>query len=164
MSDWYHYAILELIKIENFPHTTFDFSRALGITKSEANIAVERMLRIGLLRIDSNDRYYESNSGFATNISGNLTSIGAKQLQKQILEQSAEALMNVSIELRNHTSMTMAIDPKLMPEAIERIKKFRRELSEFLETNGAPTEVYQMSLSLFPVTQLTDELKSGVLQ
>lgn len=161
MSDWYHYAILELIKIKDFPHTNNDFARALGITKSEANIAVERLLRIGLLEKDDNDRFYEVNNGFATNISGNLTSIGSKKLQQQILEQSMEALRSLPIEFRNHTSMTMAIDHKLLPEAIERIKKFRRELSDFLETAGVPTEVYQLSLSLFPVTQISNNIKTG---
>jgi uncharacterized protein (TIGR02147 family) len=161
MSDWYHYAILELIKVKEFPHSTSDFSRALGITKSEANIAVERMLRIGLLEIKENGSFEEINNGFATNISGNLTSAGSKKLQKQILEQSVEALMTLPIEVRNHTSMTMAIDPRLIPEAIERIKKFRRELSEFLETSASPTEVYQMSLSLFPVTQISNNLEKG---
>lgn len=161
MSDWYHYAILELIKIKNFPHATNDFARALGITKSEANIAIERLLRMGLLEKDENDRFFEINNGFATNISGNLTSIGSKKLQQKILEQSIDALMSLPIEVRNHTSMTMAIDPKLLPEAIERIKKFRRELSEFLETAGTPTEVYQLSLSLFPVTQISNNLQTG---
>lgn len=160
MSDWYHYAILELIKIEGFPHTTQDFARALGITKSEANIAVERMFRVGLLE-DTHGRLKEINGGFATNISGTLTSAGSKKLQKQILEQSIEALMTLPIDVRNHTSMTMAIDPKLLPEAIERIKKFRRELSEFLETQGTPSEVYQMSLSLFPITQIADRIQPG---
>jgi uncharacterized protein (TIGR02147 family) len=155
MSDWYHYAILELIKIKNFPHTANDFSRTLGITKSEANIAIERLFRIGLLEKDDDGLLQEINKGFATNISGNLTSAGSKKLQKQILEQSVEALMTLPIEVRNHTSMTMAIDPKLLPEAIEKIKKFRRELSEFLEMSGTPTEVYQFSLSLFPITQIS---------
>lgn len=157
MSDWYHYAILELIKIKDFPHRTNDFARALGITKSEANIAVERLLRIGLLETNEDNTFQEINKGFATNISGNLTSIGSKKLQKQILEQSVEALMALPIEVRNHTSMTMAIDPRLLPEAIEKIKNFRRELSVFLETSGTPTEVYQMSLSLFPITQINSK-------
>jgi uncharacterized protein (TIGR02147 family) len=150
ISDWYH-----------FSHTTANFARALGITKSEANIAVERLLRIGILEKNEEDRFIELNAGFATNISGNLTSMGSKKLQKQILEQSIEALVNLPIEVRNHTSMTMAVDPKLLPEAIERIKKFRRELTEFLETSGEATEVYQMSLSLFPITQIEKNKHAG---
>ena len=156
ISDWYHFAILELIKIKDFPHTTADFSRALGISRSEANIALERLLRVGIIEQTKEGHYSEMNGGFATNISENLTSIGSRKLQKQILEQSIEALMNVSIEQRNHTSMTMAIDPKLIPEAISRIKKFRRELTEFLEASGDAKEVYQLSLSLFPITQLSN--------
>jgi uncharacterized protein (TIGR02147 family) len=155
ISDWTHYAILELIKIKNFPHTAHHIAKALGITKSESNIAIERLQRIGLLECNDEGKFFEINNGFATNISGNLTSAGSKKLQKQILEQSIQALMTLPIEERNHTSMTMAIDPKLLPEAILRIRKFRRELSEFLETEGNPSEVYQFSLSLFPITHIS---------
>jgi uncharacterized protein (TIGR02147 family) len=161
ISDWYHYGILELIKIKKFSHTPSNFSRALGITKSEVNIAIERLMRLGQLKKNEDGLYVEINDGFATNISGNLTSIGSKKLQQQILEQSIEALMTIPIELRNHTSMTMAIDHKLLPEAIECIKKFRRELTEFLEKSGELTEVYQLSVSLFPVTQISKMLEQG---
>ncbi len=161
ISDWYHYAILELIKIKNFPHSPSNFSKALGITRSEANIAVERLIRIGILETNAEGKLHEVSAGFTTNISGNLTSLGSKKLQKQILEQSIEALMTLPTEVRNHTSMTMAINPKHMPEAIEMIRKFRRELTDFLEAQGESSEVYQMSISLFPITQIKDNFNSG---
>lgn len=155
ISDWYHYAILELIKVKEFKSNNAWISRVLGITKSEVNIAVERLLRMGLLETTSSGDLRDTSTGFSTNISGSLTSQGSKQLQKQILEQSIEALTNLPIEVRNHTSMTMAIDPKHLPEAIKRIASFRRELCEYLESQGDPTEIYQLSLSLFPITHIT---------
>ncbi|MNL23447.1 hypothetical protein D3C87_1448360 [compost metagenome] len=50
--------------------------------------------------------------------------------------------------------MTMACDPADLPEAVKRIAAFRRELCEFLERNKKPKEVYQLSISLFPQTQI----------
>lgn len=154
ISDWYHYAILELIKIDDFNREIGKIAKALTITKSEANIAIERLERLGLIETKK-EKINDTSNGFSTNISGNLTSQASKQLQKQILQQSIEALQHVPIELRNHTSMTMAIDPDLMPEAIERIKKFRRELNTFLESKSKPKEVYQLSISLFPISQVS---------
>lgn len=159
ISDWYHYAILELIKVRSFQNDNTWIAKALGITKSQANIALERLQRLGLLEINDSGEIEVSSIGFNTNISGNLTSTGARQLQGQILEQSLHALENFSIEKRSHTSMTMAINPSLIPEAKNRIAKFRRELCEFLESQGPQTEVYQMSLSLFPITSLEGEIQ-----
>jgi uncharacterized protein (TIGR02147 family) len=155
ISDWYHYAIIELVKIEGFKSEASWIARALGITKTEASIAIERLLRLSLLEKTETGELVDTSEGYSTNINSDLTSVGAKQFQKQILEQSIEALMTVPIEKRNHTSMTMAINPELLPEAKQRITKFRRELCAFLESKGPKVEIYQMSLSLFPITKLS---------
>ncbi len=154
ISDWYHYAILELIKVKDFKSDNSWIAKALDISKSEANIAIERLLRLGLIERAEDGTLSDTSSGFSTNINGNMTSAGSRQLQEQILQQSIQALRTVPVTARNHTSMTMAIDPVHLPEAIKRITKFRRELCEYLESQGAPQEIYQLSVSLFPITKI----------
>jgi hypothetical protein len=46
----------------------------------------------------------------------------------------------------------MAIDPSHMDYAIDRIKDFRRQLTAELEAKGAPQEVYNLTIQLYPVT------------
>jgi uncharacterized protein (TIGR02147 family) len=161
ISDWYHYAIIELLKVKGMQSNSNWISRSLSITRSVANIAIDRLVRLKLIEWKDKNQLVDTSSGFSTNISENLTSNGSKQLQKQILEQSIDALMNVPLELRNHTSMTMAINPKHLPEAIVRLTKFRRELCEYLESQGDPLEVYQLSLSIFPITNISNISKQG---
>jgi uncharacterized membrane protein (DUF106 family) len=48
--------------------------------------------------------------------------------------------------------MTMSIDVKKLPEARKIIKKFRREMSQFLES-GNQTRVYQLGIQLFPISK-----------
>jgi uncharacterized protein (TIGR02147 family) len=152
ISDWYHYAILELTKIQGFTSSLPWIARNLGITRTEANAAVERLMRLGLLG-ERGGEWVDISEGYTTNLEPGLTNSAARYLQKQILEQSLLALATVPRELRDHTSMTMAIDPRDLPEAIERIKKFRRELCVFLERRPHRKEIYQLSISLFPVTE-----------
>ena len=159
ISDWYHYAIIELIKIHTFKSEVSWIARALGISKTEASVAIERLLRLSLLERTASGELRDTSEGYSTNITTNLSHSGAKQLQKQILEQSTHALMNIAIEKRNHSSMTMAINPELLPEAKLRISKFRRELCEFLESKTPKTEIYQMSISLFPITDISNQTK-----
>lgn len=156
ISDWYHFAILELIKIRSFNHSAENISKALGISLAESRSAVDRLLNLEIITRDKQGQLIENNEGFATSISENLTSYAAKQYQRQILQQSIDALMTIPLDQRNHTSITMAIDPKHLPLAIKKITKFRRELSELMEKKNSPTEVYQLSISLFPVSNLGD--------
>lgn len=157
ISDWYHYAILELIRVKNFEPSIAWVAKSLGITKSEANIAVERLQRVGLLEITDRGKWLDKTaSGKATNIQGDLTSVASRKLQKQILEMSLRALEEMpSTELRSHTSLTLAIAPEDLPLAKEKIKTFRRELAELLESNKNPSEVYHVNVSLYPVTSIS---------
>lgn len=153
ISDWYHYAILELMKIKDFQSDVTWIGKALGITKSEASAALERLQRLNLIT-QRNGKWEDTSAGFSTNIEGNLTSVASRALQKQVLEHAIAALDEVPVDMRNHTSMTMAIDPKYLPEAIETIKKFRRQLCNYLESHGKPKEVFELSIALFPVTKV----------
>lgn len=168
MSDWYHYAILELMKVRHFKSDAAWIAKTLGVSKNEINAAVERLTRLGLIEIDAKGKWRDTSDGFSTNISTTLgkplTTASAKKLQTQILTQSIRALNEVPFEARNHTSMTMAIHPKHLPEAVEMIRKFRRKLCQTLETQTPATEVYQLSIALFPITQITAKSKNSGVQ
>jgi hypothetical protein len=47
----------------------------------------------------------------------------------------------------------MAIDVSRLPEAKARIRDFRRELCAFLQDGRPRQRVYELSLSLFPVSR-----------
>lgn len=94
ISDWYHYAILELMKTEGFVADHSWIAQALGITRPEANAAVERLERLNLIRCYP-DRWEEISTGYTTNIGPAKTSGAARKLQRQILEKSIEALENL---------------------------------------------------------------------
>jgi hypothetical protein len=155
ISNWYNYAILELIKIDSFNGDPAWIAKSLGITKTEVNIAIENLQTIGLLEIAPNGEWIDKSAdGFATNIHGQTTTVAAKHLQKQILELSIKALMELPTQVRNHTSMTMAIDPDDLPEAIEKIAKFRRELCSYFEKNKKTKQVYNLHIGLYPITKV----------
>ena len=154
IADWYHYAILELTLVDEFDSSASWIAKKLGIKKIEAQAALERLERLEMLRKTEEGRY-ENTSGSNTTVGNEFTAVAFRKLQKQILLQALEALENTSIDLRDQSSMTMSINPELIPAAKDRIKKFRRELCTFLQDNNQPKkQVYQLSVSLFPVTDL----------
>ncbi len=161
ISDWYHYAILELMAVKEFRADFNWIAAALGITAQEARAAVERLQRLMLIEKTKDGKWRDTSGGRTTNIDGALTSSASRKLQKQILQQALAALENVDSEKRNHTSMTMAVDTRRLPEAVELTRKYRRDMSELLETAGKQTEVYQLSIALFPITDLKNNLPGG---
>lgn len=152
IADWYHYAILELTQTSHFVPQARWVARRLGITVSEVNIAVERLKRLEMLRIDEAGRWIDE-SGAMTSIHNDYTNVALRKLQKQILEGALAAIDETSIDRRDQTAMTMAISTDLLPEAKRRIARFRRELCAFLKDASTRDEVYQLSLSLYPVTR-----------
>ena len=155
ISDWYHYAILEMIRIKEFKPSIRSVAKALNISPTETQIAIERLKRVGLLEITDQGKWIDTSAnGLATNISGELTSDASKKLQRQILEKAIYALENVPIHARNNTSMSFALNPEDLPAAKERIKQFRRELCAFFEKNTNPKQVYQLGIALYPVSHL----------
>ncbi len=149
ISDWYHHAILELTKTKSFKNDPKWIARKLDISSNQARIAVERLIQVGLL-----SRQGKILSSQNSTLHHDLKAAAFRQLQEQILELSAKALREIPIEQRDQSSMTMAIDPRLLPKARELIKKFRRQLCKLLQEGSSVDEVYQLSVSLFPLTRL----------
>ncbi len=148
ISDWYHYAILELTFVKDVKNDLRWIAKTIGITAAEANIAIDRLKRLGLLKEDNKKLVKTEN--FITNFKDGVTSKALKDLQRSILTMALDAIDNTPQEEKDITSMTFAIDEKKIPEAREKIKKFRREMSQFLES-GTQTRVYHLGIQLYPI-------------
>jgi len=159
ISDWYHFAMLELVHVKGFKPEPKWIARTLGITVTEVHAAIERLQRLDFLEISPSGKWKILDSGKTTTIGHELTSVALRKMQRQILEKAMESLENISPDLRDQSSMTMAIDTSRIGEAKKRILKFRRQLSEFLESSEKRDQVYQISISLFPLSQINREKK-----
>ncbi|MBK9322839.1 MAG: TIGR02147 family protein [Bdellovibrionaceae bacterium] len=52
IGNWYHAGILELSKVQNFQSEPRWIAKALGISPKEARQACDRLVRLGILRLD----------------------------------------------------------------------------------------------------------------
>lgn len=153
IAEWYHFAILELIRIEGFKPDQRWIAKKLGISHQEVNLAVERLTRVGLLHISKDQKTWTESAGERlTVITPQESSRAQRILQRQILEKAIDALEYVPVDRRDQTAMTMAIDMRRLPEAKERIKKFRRSIAKYLSRSSSRHEVYNLSISLYPIS------------
>jgi uncharacterized protein (TIGR02147 family) len=155
ISDWYHFAILELAALDNFEPNVRWIAKALGITTAEAQAAVERLIRLDYLLVTPKGTW-KVRDGFTTTLGTEETGAALQQMQKQVLEMAIKALETVPVNRRDQSTMTMAIDSSRLPAAKDKVKKFRRELCAFLEGGKTKDNVYQLSISLYPLTQFDD--------
>lgn len=153
ISDWQHYAILELMRIDGFEADVRWIARRLGLANTEVRVAIERLERIGILEVTPQGKWIDHSEGRSTTIGNEFTSAAFRNMQRQVLEKALVALEEVDFEKRDQTSMTIAIDTRLIPQARDRIKKFRRELSVFLSRGERRDAVYNLGISLYPLTR-----------
>jgi uncharacterized protein (TIGR02147 family) len=154
ISDWYHYAILELTYIDGFKSDAGWIAKKLGITKSEVNIATERLFRLGLLNKTEDGQWFDaSEHGELSHISPGLSSIAARKYQIELLELSKRAVQEIDIQRRNHTSAVFCFDPDDIEEAIEAIAVFRRKFAQEFQPRAKGKTVYQLQISFFPLTK-----------
>jgi len=57
ISEWYPFAILELVRLQEFTPDTRWIARVLGIAPDEVNVALHRLLRMGLLEMSERGRW-----------------------------------------------------------------------------------------------------------
>lgn len=150
LTHWYHYAILELTLIKGFKSDVEWISKKLDVPKVEIGYAIERMLRAELLA-KKNGKLVKTQK-FLSNFKGNQTSAAHKEYQRQLIQKALIAIDECPQEDKDITSITMPTNKEKLKEAKEKIKKFRRELSAFLEDCEGDS-VYQFTLQLFPITK-----------
>ena len=156
IADVHHYWILSLLDVPNAKFEARWISKQLSITQMQAQIAMERLLRLKLVE-RVNGKWKQSQNHLKVE---NTISTGAtRKHHKQILTKALNSLENDPIEVRDFSAMTMAIDPKHIPYATERIRKFRRSLMEELESKGSPKAVYNLAVQIFPVSIIQKKSK-----
>lgn len=154
VGDWLHYAILELTQVRNFQSNPTWISKRLGVTIFEVEQALQRLLQLELLEIDAHGKINRTNIHLTANYA--CPNAALRRLAKQFLERAIESLEEQEQDERDITNITMAIDPKLLPQAKLMIADFRRKLCKYLE-QGQRTEVYTFAPSLFRISKLKQE-------
>jgi uncharacterized protein (TIGR02147 family) len=153
ISDWHHYALLELTRLDGFQPDTRWIARVLGISPDDVNVALVRLLRLGLLEMAGHDHWVDR-SGHCTASLADFTQVSIQRLSEQARGLLVAALRSAPAGCCDYSSTTLAVHTARLPAVIDRIARFRRELIALLDQNETPDDVYQLEISLFPLTTL----------
>lgn len=165
VTEWEHYAILELTHVRGFKPDIGWIARVLDITTDAATLAVNRLLYLGMLSM-ADERTWIDHSGdviaHAAPESPHAFHAAALHALAQRLTalapprgahgESAHDTHGGALP-QDHSSTTLAVSVKRLPEVIERLHALRSELVLLLESDEARDEVYRLDTHLFPVTR-----------
>lgn len=152
MSDWEHSAVLECLRIEHCDSTS-TIAAKLELEVKVVQDCLKTLKKLGFVKIERK-KWRRIDRGFLMT-RHDFKDEALRKFHKQILQKASHALDLQSVEERNISGMTMAIDPRKIPEAKERIRKFTLELAEFLEA-GHRESIYQLSINLFELKNTAD--------
>lgn len=154
IGEWQHFAILELMRLDEFQPKAGWIASRLGVSVHEVNSSIDRLQRLELLKISPNGKWIDTSDGATTTLSkSEFTDTALKKLQRQFLAQAIEALELYGIESRDQSTLTMAIDTSKINQAKAEIKKFRRRMGKLLSRGKTRNEVYNLTIALYPLTK-----------
>lgn len=151
ISDWYHFAVLELTYVSGFKLDAQSAASKLGISKLEAEIAIERLLRLELLEKTGTGKYRKTHSYVIAQ--SQIPNGALKIYHKQILEKAIESLQTQAPKERISATDIVPIDSKYLPEIDRLSQEFSSSVMRLSEKSSVKNNVYALSVHFFNLTQ-----------
>ncbi len=163
ISDWYHFALLDLMETVEFVPDMDWIAKRLEITKDEASRAVERLVSIGLLEMGA--KGWIKTRQFPS-VFSDIPSEPIRKYHRALLQKAEISLTTHPMETRDFSSMSIPIDPSDLDEIAEDIRVFRRSLDNKYKLRARKNAVYALCIQFFSLTDLegnasSDEKEAG---
>lgn len=157
VADWYHLAILQLLKLKTRGHDASAIAAALGIKPLQAADALERLQRLELVesrdgRLVPVDDYVIGPDGIPSN--------AVRKFHEQVLQRALAAIYLQPLEERDLHTTLMPVSQTDLPRARERIREFAQSFCEEFSESPAADRVYSLSIQFVNQTSNPKENES----
>ena len=151
-STWYLPAIRELVLRHDFRDDAAWIARQMvpPITRSEANKAVQVLLKLELLRRQGGT-LVQTTRVLSTGAETQGLHIG--NYHRSMMKRAAESIDLVPAPRRDISSLTFCVGEDGLKRIKERIQQFRKELIAVAEQEEFGTQVVQLNMQLFPLSE-----------
>lgn len=154
IAEWEHYAVITLMETDNFESSIKHICERLEISQMRAETVLRNLEIAQLIGKNEQGNYVLLKGPLRT--TEDISSKALRVSHKETLDMSKTKLDEVEVELRDFSSMTVAVDPKNLPEAKTIIREFRKKMASLLR-DGERTEVFQLAIQLYPITNIQKE-------
>jgi len=153
IAQYEHYAIVTLMDVKDFQSNPIWIAKRLGLSLNRVEMALERLISAGLVIKDEAGNFKKTFSKLGTTI--DILSPALQKAHLEDLDIAKEKLGRVDVHKRNYSSTTIAVNPAKMEKAKMVIYEFRQKMRALME-QGDRSEVYQLCVQLFPLTELEE--------
>jgi uncharacterized protein (TIGR02147 family) len=149
IAEWEHFGVMALLRCPEKFENAAQVAARMGITEARARLVIERLIELKMVNVEADGSLKRSEENFRT--SDDVADISVRKAHDESLELARKSLYRDSVEERDFSSITIAVDPEKLSMAKERIRQFQDELAQLLDT-GTKTEVYRVSMQMFPLS------------
>ncbi|MBS1958624.1 MAG: TIGR02147 family protein [Bdellovibrionales bacterium] len=153
IAHWYHYGILELLNLKNFALSPLHVAETLGISKSEAFSAIDRLKKLGWIRKEKNR--WVSKPGYRT-FSSAIPSLALRSFHGQLLNKAEKAIHQQDISERLLHSLVLTTHEDRLQEANLELENFCYRFNKKFGSKPLQGEkLYALTLQFFKLSQET---------
>lgn len=149
ISDWYYFAILELLVCKDFCMDIKTMAKKLLLTESEVSQALKRLERLELIK-KKKGQYIPTQILLKTR--SDIPSMATKKHNIQLLNKQINAILNDQLSEREIRTLTVACHEEDIAFVKEQVRKFTAEINVEL-TNRLKTRkanrVYALTVGFF---------------
>ncbi|WPU66624.1 DUF4423 domain-containing protein [Peredibacter starrii] len=154
ITDWEFMACLELFDFKDFEVTIDNVSKKLNISMVRAKEVLDILVEKKLIMLDEELRYQKIHVNVST--TADVPSQAIRQSHYNALEMAKEKLKTTPMELRDYSTITLAIDPNKLVEVKSMIRDFRQKIISLMNETDR-SEVYRFSFQVFPLSAVEDK-------
>ena len=150
VSEWQHFAILELVRLDSFQPDPKWIAEQLDVDVRKIKESIQRLVDLELLRTDGSR--WTTHSGLLKT-TDDIPSTAIKRYHAQMLRMAERSLYRDPVGEREFNSILVALDPGQIESIKKQIRKFQTRMSgEISRAATLKKKLYCLGLQLFPVT------------
>lgn len=158
MSHWYNIAIMDLTTCSNFQFNYQWIAKKLNLSIQEVKESIKKLIEEKLLKVENGQLVKETKN---LRVSVLKSKNHIRQFHHSMITKALWTLNNkqdeASLGNRLITGITIATNPQQIEKAKEKLTIALHDIAEILST-GECTEVYQLNLQLFGITESDDKI------
>lgn len=152
ITEWEHFAVTDLFDIPDFKATTEDVAKRFAIPLNRAEVVVENLITSGLIKKDETGKLIRIHDDVKT--SEDVRSQALREAHKETMRMGINKIDEIEVELRDFSSMAVAVDLDQLLEAKTIIREFRQKMSALLRNGANKTDVFQLAIQFYPLTNI----------
>jgi uncharacterized protein (TIGR02147 family) len=149
ISEWEHYAFLNLLKLKKFRNDIDWICAALEISSKRCRKVIENLTKAEMITKNSENQFVRQFPKIHS--SDEVSSAALRVAHQNDLKIAAPKLWSTPIEERDFYSIVMPISTKKLKKAKQLTRSYFKQMETLLETSDSD-EVYQLAVQLFPLT------------